>query len=234
MKLAIMQPYLFPYLGYFQLIRAVDKFVFYDDVNFIKQGWVNRNRIVICDNIHYFTFPLSNASSFTPINQIKILNHPENKWKIKLKKTLQLAYAKAPYFHQAYGLVEAIIDQHQECISPIAINSIKAVCEYINLNISLIASSAIFNNHHLHSVDRVLDICQQIGCKTYINAIGGMNLYEKNIFSQKQIDLKFLKSKEIRYRQFTNQFHPWLSIIDVLMHNPKEKIGDYLNEYELL
>lgn len=88
MKLAIMQPYLFPYIGYFQLINAVDKFIFYDDVNFIKQGWVNRNRILICEKIHYFTFPLKNASSFIPINQVRAVNNPRNQWKSKLKKNI--------------------------------------------------------------------------------------------------------------------------------------------------
>ena len=72
MKLAIMQPYLFPYLGYFQLIAAVDKFVFYDDVNFIKNGWINRNRLLISGKVNYITIPLSGASSFLKINQVLV------------------------------------------------------------------------------------------------------------------------------------------------------------------
>lgn len=90
MKIAIMQPYIFPYIGYFQLINAVDKFIIYDDVNYIKQGWINRNKILLNNEDYLFTFPLKNASSYKKINEIELSENLYSKWKIKFFKTLEV------------------------------------------------------------------------------------------------------------------------------------------------
>ena len=83
MKLAIMQPYIFPYLGYFQLLNSVDHFVFYDDVNFIKGGWVNRNQLLINNQNKFFTVPLKKIISFTPINEVEIHKKLYPNWRSK-------------------------------------------------------------------------------------------------------------------------------------------------------
>lgn len=130
--------------------------------------------------------------------------------------------------------MEYILNQDQELISHLAISSVKSVCDYLDIKTSFAKSSLILANNHLSSVDRILDICVKETCQVYINAIGGASLYSKDTFLSKNINLKFLQSKEVQYKQFTDTFYPWLSIIDVLMHNPKDEAQRFLNEYQLL
>src|SRR5690606_26985644 len=159
MKLAIMQPYIFPYIGYFQLISAVDKFVFYDDVNFIKQGWVNRNRILVNGTDYLFSVPLMKQSSFVKIEDT-LINHAEYPhWKKKFLKTLSQAYRKAPLFKSVYPLVESILKQEVDSIATLAKNSILKTCQYLNLHCEWETSSSIYKNEHLKGQNRVLDIC---------------------------------------------------------------------------
>lgn len=234
MKLAIMQPYLFPYIGYFQLINSVDKFIIYDDVNFIRQGWINRNRILISGSPFYITVPIKNASSFVSINNTLIANDNNQNWKKKWKKTLQQAYTKASQFNEIYPLIEHVFDQKHESISSLAINSIWQVCHYLNIPTLISNTSTIYQNNHLNGEERVIDICQKESCKEYINAIGGKNLYSKERFSNQNIKLSFLQTNEIKYKQFAYPFAPFLSIIDVLMHNNTDQVKKFLDEYQLL
>lgn len=231
MKLAIMQPYIFPYIGYFQLIHAVNKFVIYDDVTYIKQGWINRNRIIISGKTSYITVPLSGASSFALINTVQIAR---NNWQSKWLKTLQQSYIKAKSFNVVFPILESILLSDVDHISTLAVNSIKAICTYLDLSTPLQETSTTYQNNHLRSEQRVIDICQQENCQEYINAMGGMNLYSKETFHEKNIALRFLKPHEITYKQFDSVFVPNLSIIDVLMHNTKEEAKRYLDEYQLI
>lgn len=234
MKLAIMQPYVFPYIGYFQLIKAVDKFVFYDDVNFIKQGWVNRNRILMNGKDHMFSIPLEKQSSFTKIADTRINQSQYGIWKKKFYRTLTQAYKKAPFFDQVYPTIESVLESKAESIAEIAKNSVRKSCEYMDLNVQWVSSSSIYANEQLTSQERVLDICKKETADVYINPIGGMNLYSLHDFEKYRIGLNFLRSKEVHYQQHGLPFVPWLSIIDVLMFNTVENIRAYLDKYELL
>src|SRR5688572_18113469 len=108
MKLAIMQPYFFPYLGYFQLIYASDKFVFYDDVNYIKSGWINRNRLLLNGEAKYFTVPLSGASSYSKISRVGI-NQQNPKWRSNMIDTFRMAYRHAEYREVGIGMLDAVL-----------------------------------------------------------------------------------------------------------------------------
>lgn len=235
MTLAIMQPYFFPYIGYFQLISSVNKFIIYDDVNFIKGGWVNRNNILINKKISLFTVPLVNVSSNTLINNTKINLKFYNVWKVKFLRSLEYSYKKAPYFTEVYNLVENVLQINKnDSISGLAINSIKNVIDYLQLDTEICETSEKYNNKNKKGQERVLDICRIEQASHYINPIGGLELYSKNTFKENGIVLNFVKSKPIVYTQFDNNFFPHLSIIDVLMFNSVIEVNKMINQYELI
>ena len=228
MKLAIMQPYFFPYVGYWQLINAVDKFVIYDDVNYIKGGWINRNNILINNQKQLFTVILDQSSPYKLINEIFIKDNFT-----KLLKTIHFSYIKAPFFSQTYALLEKIFFfQDRNLVSFIA-NSIIVTSNYLGIETEFIISSSLDKDNSLKNKEKVLHICNIMGARTYVNAIGGQELYDKSEFASKNIELKFLKTNPITYQQFNNQFVPWLSIIDVMMFNSPQKIQEMLYNYIL-
>lgn len=231
-----MQPYFFPYIGYFQLIAAVDIFVVYDDVNYIKGGWINRNKILINNKDTLFTVPLNNPSSFAKINSIQVNEKLFPLWKKKFLKSLMQSYKNAPNFEKVYQLVEKVLEINNEVvtISALAVKAIKEVVIYLKIKTEIIETSSIYKNNHLKAKERVFDICKQISCTHYINPIGGTALYDKVAFKSQNINLSFLKSNEVLYKQFDKDFIPWLSIIDVLMFNNEEELGFILNKYELV
>lgn len=224
-----MQPYVFPYLGYFQLINAVDIFVVYDDVNFIKQGWINRNRILLNDGVYTFNIILKGASSFKKISEIEV-----EKNNLKLIKTIETAYRKAPYFNEIYPLIKSILSYNEINLAKYLTNSLRATLDYLNINKTIVVSSSIEKDPALKGADRVIDICQRLNATTYINAIGGIDLYSREKFSEKSLILNFIKLRPIVYPQFKDQFFPNLSIIDVLMFNTKDDVKEMLNQYELV
>jgi hypothetical protein len=233
MKLAIMQPYIFPYIGYFQLIHSVDKFVFFDDVNFIKQGWINRNRILLNDNIYTFAIPVEDISSYRLISETKISFKRD--WGKKILKTLNQAYQKAPCYSIIMGILENIFSGNNvEFISELSKQSILKVNEYLDITAEIVYSSAVYMNSNLKGQTRIIDICRKETSDTYINAPGGTALYNPVDFKNENIELKFINPGQIVYKQFDdNVFIPDLSVIDVLMFNSKSEIKSMLNNYTL-
>lgn len=234
MTLGIMQPYIFPYLGYFQLLHAVDTFVVYDDVGFIKQGWINRNSILLNGNKYQFTIPIQNISSNNKIKETFISDKP-HKWEQKFLETIVHAYKKAPFFDNVFQLAEALIKGSAgKSLGALAFESLETVIKYLSIDVKIIRSPSIFNNNHLSNEARVIDICIQCNAKTYINALGGRELYNASYFNEKGIQLLFLRPANISYRQFENIFIPSLSIIDVMMFNDVESIRNLLGRYDLI
>ncbi|KAA0924181.1 WbqC family protein [Psychrobacter sp. ANT_H56B] len=234
MKLAIMQPYFMPYIGYFQLINLVDKFVFYDDVTFIKQGWINRNQILINDQAKLFSVPLSNASSHTLIKDVLISDIRYEKWKKSFLTTIMFNYKKAKNYDIVEALIESILLTPPKTISELAIKSVIEISNYLDLDTEFDVSSKNYSNAHLSGQCRVLDICQKENANTYINPIGGIQLYSKDMFSERKIELMFLSAHKTIYKQFSSEFIPFLSIIDVLMFNDKKQVLEMLNDFELV
>lgn len=224
-----MQPYLFPYLGYYQLIKAVDTFVIYDDVNFIKQGWINRNRILLNGTDFMFNIILKGASSFKKINEIEVVcnNH-------KLIATIEQAYRKAPYFNEVYPLLTNILLFKETNLAKYLTNALQATIAYLGINVSILVSSEIEKNKLMKGEDKVIDICKQLMATNYINTLGGQALYSKEKFADYDLILNFIKPKPVVYPQFKNKFVQWLSIIDVMMFNSPETISEMLIQYEIL
>lgn len=232
MTLAIMQPYFLPYIGYMQLMSAVDTFVLYDDVAFINRGWINRNRLIINGQEYLFTVPLKDASQNKRINEVHLADDP--KWRGKLLKTMEQGYRKAPFYQTVMPLTEKIVNFTTDSIADLVYFSLVELNQYIGLNTRLVASSSIYNNVELKAQERILDICRQENATRYINPIGGMELYDKPTFAQAGIELNFIKSKSVEYPQLKGNFVPWLSIIDVLMFNDVDSTRQLLKEYELV
>lgn len=233
MTVAIMQPYIFPYIGYFQLIEAVDVFVFYDDVNFIKKGWINRNKILSDGSEYTFTIPLAHASQNKKINELSVVL--DTRWKDKFYKHIVATYSKAPYFDSVFELVKKVIESKKDTISELAIFSMELVSTMLGLSTKFLKSSAHFSEStHLKGAERLISICKTLNAQTYINPIGGQDLYDKSFFLDEGISLYFLKSDNASYQQFGKDYVPWLSIIDVLMFNSKDDAKKMLTNYHLI
>jgi len=231
MKLGIMQPYFLPYIGYFQLIKAADTFVVYDNIQYTKKSWINRNRYLLNGKDYLFSIPLKNDSDYLNINDRYVSEAFDRN---KLLNQLSNAYHKAPYFQETFDVFKQIVNYEETNLADYIYHSIISICTHIGITTKIVRSSGINIDHSLKSENKVIAICQAFDTKTYINAIGGVKLYSKEFFAEKGIELKFIKSKPITYKQFDNEFVPWLSIIDVLMFNSIDNVRLFLKEYELL
>lgn len=187
-----MQPYLFPHLGYFQLVHVADTFVFLDDVEFIKQGWINRNRLLVQSRAAFFSVPIEAASSFRPIHETKISQQRFPLWKKKFLKTFSQNYPRGPNFDEAYDLVDNIFSLPTNHISELAEYSVRQCCEFLDIDVNFKRSSTDFNQTDLSGVDRILNICESTGCVRYVNASGGRQLYRQGDFSPLNVELCFL------------------------------------------
>lgn len=232
MKVAIMQPYVFPYIGYFQLINAVDKFVLYDNIEYSKKGWINRNRILINGRDEFFTIPLKRDSDYLDIDQRK-LAETYSKDSKKIINKIESLYRKAPFFEYVFPLIESVLSNKEENLFQFLNYSLIRLLEYLDIKTEIIISSSINIDKSLKSQDRVIAICKALNATHYINPIGGTLLYSHEFFAVENIKLSFLQSNDITYKQFNNEFVPWLSIIDVMMFNSKDVIQDYLKSYSL-
>lgn len=233
MKLGIMQPYFFPYIGYWQLMNAVDTYVIYDDVTFIKNGWINRNRILINGEARYFNLPITGASSFVLIKDVKV--NPDRKQMEKLLKTIELSYKKSCCYQEIMPLMEDILCCGKEYMAELLEYQIRKVAEFLDMKTKILLSSKDVNkDSELHAQDKVLDICRNLGAAEYYNAVGGQELYDKEEFAKRGIKLSFLSTQNVQYKQLKNEFVPYLSIVDVLMFCGKEKTKEYLCAYDLI
>jgi hypothetical protein len=231
MKLGIMQPYFLPYIGYWQLIKAVDIFVIYDNIEYTKKGWINRNRFLQDGKDAYFSIPLKKDSDFLDVKDRYI---SESFDKNKSLNQIWSAYLKAPCFNIIYPLFKAIIENKNENLFEYIYASVNEICDYIDIDTTIIKSSDIRIDHKLKAADKVLSVCKTLGADVYINTMGGQELYRNEFFKENSIDLKFIKPGNIKYRQFDNEFVPWLSILDVLMFNDKDLVKTMLEEYALV
>ena len=231
-RIGIMQPYFFPYIGYWQLMSYVDRYVIYDDVNYIKGGWINRNRILINGVPSYINLPLSGVSSNKQINQISV-DKTERDIR-KLTQMLRLNYCKAPNFDEAFPFLCKLIALENDNLGDYLSEVILAMADYLGIKTEIIRSSDLKIDSQLKGVDRVIAICKKLDGKEYVNAIGGAKLYSRELFRDKGIDLKFLKTDKIIYKQMSEGFEENLSIIDVIMNNNKGIIKEMLSMYELV
>ena len=231
MKIAVMQPYFLPYIGYFQLLAEVDKFVVLDDANFIKKGWINRNRILINGEPHTFTVPLRGVSQNLRICDIELAE--ESLWRYKLLKTIRQAYVKAPCFDEVFELMERVINFPSKRLDEFLLNSLHEIANLLLLDVNIVESSRCYGNANLKAQARILDICKREGAIKYINANGGSDLYDKAAFSEQGVELNFLRPRPMEYMQYKETHIPSLSILDVLMFNQVQEVRALLCQKDL-
>lgn len=227
MKIAIMQPYFFPYIGYFQLMCAVDEFIIYDNIQFSKKGWINRNRILVNGLDAYITLPLKKDSDFLDVNH----RYLSDDWNVERKKLLNRiteSYRKAPQFSEVFPLIEKSVLFEEKNLFQFIYHSIVCVKDFLEIKTPLVISSGLNIDHQLKAEKKVLALCKASRASTYINPIGGVELYDKQEFKNEGVELQFLKADNIIYKQYQNEFVPFLSIIDVMMFNTKENVKEYL------
>jgi len=234
MTVAIMQPYIFPYLGYYQLVNAVDIFVFFDDVNYINKGWINRNNILQQDKPLKFTVPLAKASQNRLINEIEISEY--SKWRKDFLKSVEISYKKAPQFAFIFNWLNEFFTREYVLISDLAADSVKAVAKLLELPVMFKNSGSLNykNDVTQNGEQKILKLCKILRAQKYMNPKNGIDLYNSDAFNAENIQLKFINMHEINYPQFLkNVFVPNLSIVDVLMFNSIDDIKNLLTEYSL-
>lgn len=227
-----MQPYFFPYIGYFQLIAAVDLFIIYDTIKYTKKGWINRNRMLLLGKDVMFSLPLRSDSDHRDVCERELAADFNRE---KLLNKLKGAYDRAPYFAQTFRLIQEIIGYEDANLFQFLHHCVAKTCEHLGMTTEIRISSSITINHDLKNQDKVLALCAAVGADVFVNPIGGIDLYSRKNFREKGIDLKFLKSRPFEYVQFGDAFVPWLSIIDVMMFNSVESIKKCLDvNYDLI
>lgn len=235
-KIAIMQPYIFPYIGYLNLINASSKFIFYDDVKFIKKGWINRNRVMLNGEPYLFTIPLKSQSQNILINDTKLDNLPA--FTNNFLKQLQSEYTHAPFKADVLDYVRDVLNKNHENISDLAIESVKLFFRFIGINKKFYYSSKDFGaTRDLKKEDRLIKIIKLLNSREYLNSIGGVKIYSKDLFEEKGINLNFVKPLFLKYVHCNgtqNLFNPGLSIIDIMMNISENEINKHLNSYELV
>lgn len=231
--MGIMQPYLFPYIGYFQYIAAVDRFVIYDDVSFIMRGWINRNRILVQGEPGLFTAPLSNASPNVDIREVLLSG--DHRWAGKLLRTLEMAYGKAPFFRETMSVAGPVLSDIPERISDLALAGLSAVSEALGLETAIVPTSTVYGNRHMGRKERIVDICRREGSSRCIVPEGGAHLYPREEFAAEGITLSYIAPVIEAYSQHrVREFVPSLSIIDVLMWNGVDRTADMVRRLELV
>lgn len=233
-EIAIMQPYFLPYIGYFQLINKVDEFVIYDNIEYTKKGWINRNRMLQNGKDIYFTLPLKKDSDFLHVNQRFLANNSLQENQKTLRK-IEANYKKAPFFESFYPILEGIFLFEEKNLFKYILNSIQTIMDYLEIETPIIISSNLSDNiEKLKGQDKVIQICQELNTDKYTNPIGGTELYQYADFKTHNIELSFLKTNDIQYQQLNNEFVPFLSILDVAMFNDKDEIRKLLTEFTIL
>lgn len=227
-----MQPYFMPYIGYWQLIAAVDRFIVLDDVCFIRRGWIHRNRILVGGAPHLFTLPLRGASQNRLICDLERV--ADDVWLRKFQRQLTENYRKAPYFSETMPLLQTILADPEPNLSRFLMAGLRATCRHLSIETELLSSSGRYANTSLAGQERILDICRQEGGRRYLNPPGGVELYDRGAFEARGIELRFVMPRNTPYPQPGNAFVPWLSAIDILMNVGRNGMRAMLENFDLI
>lgn len=222
-----MQPYFLPYMGYWQLIKYCDEFVVYDNIEYTKKGWINRNRFLQNGKDVIFSLPLKADSDHLPVFKRELAQSFERD---KLVRQLREAYKKSPFYAENFPVIESIINCPETNLASYIDNSIRTMCRYLEIDTPIFVSSGIEIDHeNLKAKDKVISICKTLGATDYINPIGGVDLYDKGEFAVQGLKLSFLKSRALDYGVI-----PHMSVLDVLMFNSRTQTIEYLENFELM
>lgn len=229
---AVMQPYFFPYIGYFQLMRQVDCFVFYDDVHYIKRGWVNRNRILLNAKPAWLTLPVAKASQNRLISESHYLLDEATVASVLGK--IRSAYLKAPYYEEVAAFITPFFDSVPARVSEFNALHLQALARALGLRCEFKFSSRVEHDRSAKGQERVLDICQQLGADHYVNPAGGQHLYDASRFAGADVELGFFEPQIREYPQFGAPHVAGLSVIDALMFQGLEGAAELIDGGSLI
>ena len=235
MKVAVMQPYFFPYSGYFSLIHSVEHFMFFDDVQYIKKSWMSRNRLLNIEKEEpYFIRPTLIKPDYKALFTTVKLDNTDN-WKVKIIEQLNGYKYKAPFFNQIKILIEEILETDYEYLTSFNINSTIAISQALGFNTKFdkYTDYNFWFEEKPNEGDWGRVIAKEIGATHYINSPGGESFILPEKFTEIDIKLGFIQPQLRQYNQLTKAFLPGLSIIDVLLFNGIEKTAEMISEYEI-
>ena len=235
MKLGIMQPYFFPYLGYFSLIKNTDKWVVFDTPQYINKGWVNRNRVLSPskEGFSYITVPVVKHSRDIRIKDV-LIDHSRD-WKAKIMGQMDYYRKHAPHYMETKEILDELFRRDIDGISELNIAALDMVCGYLGIAFDY----SVFSGNTM-GIDSVggpdewsLEISKKMGASIYVNPPGGRSFFNKEKFDKAGIGLRFLTQRLSIYNTYPYNFVPGLSIIDVMMFNSPTDINNMLEDYEL-
>ncbi len=228
MLVASNQPYLFPYIGYWQLMNLADSFVISDSMQYIKKGYINRNYILLNGERHRFTMEVMGVHGTSLINEVGVGKNAR-----KIESTIKHAYKNAPYFNDVFPIINDLLHFQEKNLARYLGNSMQGIANYLGMKTKFVYLSDLQGDTELKAQNRTIDICKRMQADKYVNAIGGQSLYDKDSFKKEGMELSFLEVADVKYKQFYNEFVPHLSIIDVLMFNSKVQTKQLLEQYTL-
>lgn len=232
MKVGIMQPYFLPYIGYYQMMAAVDKFVILDDVNYIRKGWINRNFIMIGGGQHWLTIPLSAASQNVEIRSLEIA--PDTGWKIKMKRSIERAYRRTPLTIETMEMVSRFLEAAEGNLSDFLRMTLQEVCRVLKIETPIVSSSALGSRDGFKGQDKIIRLCTELQADTYVNLPGGRSFYQNEPFKSAGIELCFI-DQTIPPGRLSSGLgdSPYISILDLLMRNSHESVRSALTEFTI-
>ena len=234
MKLAAMQPYFFPYLGHFDLINMADMWIVYDVAQYIRHGWVNRNRVLHpASGWQYIVVPLKKHHYTTPIKQIEISSTAD--WKTRIFRQMQHYSKDAPYYPQVIGFLEECLSDSESNLARLNTRIFRMVCQRLGVEtpIHVFSEMNLAMEPGKGAEDLALGICQAVGASEYINPTGGAALYSAKVFAERGIKLTIQSFTNMVYGCGRYRFEPALSVLDVMMWNSCEEIKRYLDTWRL-
>ena len=234
MKLAIMQPYFFPYPGYFSLIKNADKWIFNDEVQMIHKGWVERNRILKQNGgWHYIRMPLVKHKYTTLIKDVRVRTHED--WQRKILAQLGHYRKSAPHYYQVISFLNEVFKKKFDCLTHQNAYLLQMTCAYIGFEMKYeVLSEMDIDFRYIKAPDDwSLNICKALGYDHYLNPILGKSFYDRNKYEKNEIQLDFLRFNEPPYKQFNDEFISGLSIIDIMMFNTPDEINTMLDDFTL-
>ena len=226
-----MQPYFLPYIGYWQLLAAVDRFVLYDNIQYTKKGWINRNRFLRNGTDAFFTVPLKNGSDSLDVADRAIADDFDPR---TILNPMAAAYRKAPFFANVFPVLETVVMAAPRNLFEYLHHSLVTIAGYLEITTPIVVSSTVAIDHGLKSESKVLALCEALGANRYLNPAGGRDLYSTSTFAEHGVELRFIRSRPIVYRQYDNPFVPSLSIADVMMFNSRVAVRAMLGDFDLV
>jgi len=216
-KLAILQPSYIPWIGYFEQIVNVDIFVFYDDVQYTKNDWRNRNKIKTLDGSSWLSIPIKSSTS-KKINEV-LIDDTKN-WQTKHLKSLKQYYSKSKYFEDIYPLLEKNINSDINSISTLSIDIIKDIVKYLKIDTKFYLSSDLDIGGDKNN--RLINICKHFNASSYYTGLAAKDYIDEELFKKNNIELVYQEYKHPSYEQLHGDFLPYLSIIDLLFNHGRD------------